>query len=132
MGQEILAGCALCGYSPGSVSVGGTRGGFRTYNPFPAICNDCHSVTSVNRRETPLACTECNGTNVIEYGDATRESGKPTVDETPPVEEVLDNVLRPPSGNKYVTKTPWCDGRHLCPKCNQYGFEFGETIAFYD
>ena len=128
----MMAGCQLCGYSPVSVSVGGTRSGFQTYDPFPAICNVCDEVTSVNRREEHLRCGECNGLNVTKFGDATREGGAATVDKVPQSEESLENVLQPPSLFNHAPKTPWCDGRHLCPKCKKYGFEFGETIAFYD
>ena len=132
MGQVVIAGCKLCSYSPGSVSVGGTRRSFRTNDPFPAICNDCNVVTSVNKRVTPLTCRACKGTDVIEYGDATRPPADSAVDVANPTPTFLDIIFRRPPRKKYVPERPWYEGQHLCPKCNQYGFEFGSTIALYD
>ena len=113
MGQTLIAGCRHCGYEV-TVSVGGTRSTFREYDPFPAICEDCHSVTSINRREAPIKCQTCNGTAVIAYGDGTRAKD-PETNHTEPHPSLS-----------------WDDGLHLCPSCNGFGFEFGPTLAFYD
>ena len=133
MGQKMLAGCKLCDHSRVIVSVGGTRSDFLTYDPFPAICKNCQELTSVNLRVEPLTCSVCQSTNVVQYGEATKnlklELNKLRAHWSNSVSKMTVD-LPGSSGNRDYS--PWYDGQHLCPKCNQYGFEFGPTVAFYD
>jgi hypothetical protein len=106
MGQQYEARCGSCQYSA-TVPVGGSRSTFHEYDPFPALCNNCKTITTINRCKTPFACKECKSVDVIECGHQTRKKKlvEPTnLDAT----ELRFWQIR--------QKAAWSTNLHLCPK----------------
>ena len=118
MGQQVEAHCKNCDYSI-KTSIGGMRSNFHVFDPFPAICNNCNEITRVNKQSSPLACLECNSTEIIQYGEDTRLAGS--------VAKPLDVP-----GSRFQLKVSWEVGKHLCPKCKSYGIEFATRRMFFD
>ena len=41
-------------------------------------------------------------------------------------------VTPSPNIAETISALDWNEGRHLCPWCREYGFEFGPTVRYYD
>jgi predicted RNA-binding Zn-ribbon protein involved in translation (DUF1610 family) len=129
MGQVQSFACSACGYS-GEATVGGTMAGFRTNDPFPAICRCSKEVVSVNMAKQPHKCAECGGSNFKLYGDETRSASSEA--------EVLTERRRhePESfraeGAAEHRKLFWDEGAHICPACGKHGLRFSSPSLMFD
>lgn len=76
MGRQFNVSCKYC-YYRSSADTGSTRSTVSELDLFPAICNNCEEIISVNLYHKPISCTKCNSENVIQIGDKTsRNAGK--------------------------------------------------------
>jgi hypothetical protein len=69
MGNSIIAQCASCGYSSGTLLTGGGMRSFQTYDAQPVRCASCRAVTTANLKKVPLSCLTCRSVEVTRLQD---------------------------------------------------------------
>ena len=106
MGEMFTAQCSSCGFEC-NVTVGGGMYTHRTRSMFPALCGACKGIVSANVVPKPPVCDTCNGTDLVLYGAATRD----------------------PADADGAGFKGELEGRHLCPACKTYHFEFLTLIG---
>jgi Zn finger protein HypA/HybF involved in hydrogenase expression len=140
MGQVKPFACSACGYS-GEATVGGTMSGFRTNDPFPAICGYSKEVVPVNMAKQPHKCAECGGSNFKLYGDETRSAASEAEvlaewqrhepDASGPF-HALSKALFGAEGAAEHTRLFWDEGAHICPACGKHELRFSGPSLMFD
>jgi len=119
MGAEVVATCS-CGYETSSL-IGGGMLNFDRVCIFPALCEDCRLLVSVNLYEDSPKCPQCKKENIIPYGH-TRLVGKKSrsvvVDWH--VKDRLGRVLKLHKGTYY------------CPACGEFNLRFSDSGLCWD
>jgi len=120
MGRQVLVDCKLCSYS-NIVTIGGSRSSYQTNDPFPAFCQSCNNLTSINNAVKDQCCRTCGSKHVLKYGEKTRLDSS-----------VIDDRSDKDKRDGVALVIGWDEGLHLCPNCKKYGLEFGMTIMLFD
>lgn len=108
MGTAYFAECSNCCLSR-RLRVGSTRiSHAQKCSYYPAICNTCKTLVEANVWKEPFVCSKCQGTDVVIYGDQTRD---------------------PMDFTKYRNTT---DGEHLCPHCTRYTLRLSDLGLLTD
>jgi predicted RNA-binding Zn-ribbon protein involved in translation (DUF1610 family) len=123
MGQILGCHCKFCSYNK-PVSVGGTRSTFEKDNQFPAYCKDCEISFMLNKAINIFKCTECESSNILEYGEQTRNIES--------VYETRKLKYRDQVHDTEEYKPTWDEGYHICPSCKKNGLAFGPILRFFD
>lgn len=140
MGQVKPFACSACGYS-GEATVGGTMAGFRTNDPFPAICSCSKEIVSVNIAKQPHKCAKCGGSDFKLYGDQTRSAASEAKvlaerrsrdPELPAILHAINKALVGAEGDAKHTRLFWDEGAHICPACGKYEMRFSGASMMFD
>lgn len=156
MAQVRSFDCSGCGYK-GATTIGGGQRNHLTHSPFPAICQVCRAVQSVNEaKAAPPGCMNCGSDEVARFGTETREPTQNEVlvkaAERQDCRERLrfKAILRRAVRNGELTQEqadqeekdsdflfssvapPWHEGDHLCPQCGAYSLRFSDVTMFMD
>ena len=136
MGQVKPFACSACGYS-GQATIGGTMAGFRTNNPFPAICRCSREVVSVNMAKHPHKCAECGGSDFKLYGDQTRSAASEAKvlaerQRRGPKLSALSKALFGDEDDAKHTRLFWDEGAHICPACGKHELRFSGASMMFD
>jgi len=134
MGSSLLAICG-CGYEARAF-IGSSRASHGRVFVFPHRCHDCSKLVNVDLHKQPVACPECAGQNIEQYG--LRTPVKPRA----PKPSWYQRLFRSPEPNEYeppevpanLVSATYCyvleskfalfsDG-NLCPKCGQVSLQF--------
>lgn len=136
MGCIVTMKCH-CGYAA-KAAIGSGKRDCETRSLFPHYCFKC-GVVSVNLREAPIACPDCDNQNVVRYGEICERS-------TPrvlgfPLKKRMTEVWRPAG---FVTQ-PFgliasqgydyrlSEGDHFCPGCQQFSLSIDAyAVSFFD
>lgn len=132
MGMVRPFACSGCGYS-GGATIGGTMAGFRTNDPFPAICGCSKELASVNMAQKPHVCAKCGGSDFKLYGDDTRSAASEAevrAERLNPEPEF--SMLFPPPSSSEDIELSWYEGAHICPACGKYDLRFSSPSIMFD
>lgn len=77
MGRIYGVSCKHCGYKA-RATTGGARESFRTVSLFPALCQSCQAIVSINEREARPHCPDCGSEDFVPYGAHTVLVGSAT------------------------------------------------------
>lgn len=131
MGASVEATCP-CGFSSGTIPIGGGMHTFRELCLFPVFCRSCKQGGVVNLFEGRVGkaaktadaetaqCKNCGSTDIIPYDEPELVARKGAVVESWGAEEVLGRVL-------VLT-----DGEYFCPKCKQFKLTFKSVPLMWD
>lgn len=117
MGSIIGAECKKCGFATESVTIGGSRLGFKELSRWPVFCKSCRALRSTNIAKEPHLCLDCGSDQIVFYGGVSeqtkRSSGR--------------NAAQ--WGEFVLPGTP-----QFCPQCGEDGLVFGEDgrLAMFD
>ena len=100
--------CYKCGFRRPWITVGALMATVKTANYFPAFCKTCADLVSANIKPTPPVCTECNSSEIVVYGQKTRDPGDPLHHKSD------------------------LDGQHMCPSCREYTLRFFPSSILAD
>ena len=114
MGQSASVACDSCGFRK-SATIGAGRSDFQTFSGWPARCDRCVSVVTVNLKDDVLKCLDCGSSEVVLYGEEARRSGD-TASEGFPLFSWDDHALYP--------------DLYRCPRCGEKAMNFRPGIRF--
>ncbi len=105
VGTSIDAHCFSCDYETFWV-LGAGRADFQTRLDWPVSCSNCRAITTADYKQAPLACKQCNSTEVVKVNDAANTFG-----DGERVERWENQILT--------------NGHYRCPKCDRFELRFG-------
>lgn len=77
---------------------------------FPIYCPTCKRIGRINLEKQDRRCTRCRSAKIKLYGNETRD---------------------PASIDLLSDQEPeWCEGRHICPKCQSHSLTFDLQMLF--
>jgi hypothetical protein len=120
MGQKVAAKCS-CGYIAINIAIGGELATFNRWCAFPAYCNCCHTLVTVNLLENTVCCPTCGSHEIMPYDhkDLLRSEGENVVAWWN-VSDKLGRVLM------------LTDGQYFCPVCRQFNLTFRPGILIHE
>lgn len=114
MGQSASVACDSCGFIK-SATIGAGRSDFQTFSGWPARCDRCVSVVTVNLKDSVLKCLDCGSPEVVLYGEKRRRL-EDTASKPLPLFSWDNHVLYP--------------GLYRCPRCGEKAMNFKPGIMF--